>query len=427
MFSVGVSYTLRQIVAPLRHLRLVVMALVANFLLVPAWAVLITWLLRLDEPYEMGILLVSAAAGAPFLVKLVALSDGDVAFAGSLLVLLLPVTVIYMPLVVPLLVSSDAEADALAIASPLLLTNLLPLAVGVLVFTVLPAVANRVRPFLGPVSMVALIALVVLTVAANVGELVDVLGQRAIIAALLLIVGSFVIGFALGVPDHHRDEIGLATAQRNIAAATIVATQTVGDPATVVTVVVTSLVAMAVLFPLTTQLKKRFGSTAVRERANRLHRGRDLGPHKRCSHRKEPHEQGPGTNSAADPGPSRPDPARVRGNRRGPAVRTDHAVATAEGRAQCVAGPPRRCRLRCLEHVRWALPDADVRPAGGQGPAVHALPHDGDVFADAPCTAHGSQPPFGRHGSCLGHGQRCAGLHLPSGPTPRRRLPRCSG
>ena len=267
MFSVGVTYTLRQIVGPLRHVRLVILGLVANFLLVPAWAVLVTRVLQLDEPFEIGILLVAAAAGAPFLVKLVAMSDGDVAFAGSLVVLLLPVTVIYMPLVVPL-IAPDAEANALAIASPLLLTNLLPLAVGVVVLAALPSVAERLRPILGPVSTVTLVAVIILTVAANADDLLDVFGQRAIVAALLLIVGAFVIGFALGIPDHHKDETGLATAQRNVAAATVVATQTIGDPDTIVTVVVASTVSMVVLFPLTTQLKKRYGKTAVQARAN---------------------------------------------------------------------------------------------------------------------------------------------------------------
>lgn len=268
MLSVGLTYPLRQIVAPLRNQRLVVASLVANFLLVPAWAVLVTRLLSLDEPYAIGILLVSTAAGAPFLVKLVVMADGDVAFAGSLLVLFLPVTVLYMPLVVPL-IAANAETNALAIASPLLLTNLLPFAAGVMVLAAAPAAAARILPLLGPVSTVALIALFVLTVVGNRDDLVDVLGQRAIVAALLLVVGSFGIGFALGVPDKHRDEVALATAQRNVAAATIVATQTIGDPDTIVTVVVTSIVAMAVLFPVTIPLKRHFGQAAVRERAMR--------------------------------------------------------------------------------------------------------------------------------------------------------------
>lgn len=258
MLSVGVTYTLGQIVGPLRNVRLVVLALLANFVLVPAWALLVTNVLAIDEPYQVGLLLVASAAGAPFLVKLVTLSDGDVAFGASLLVLLLPTTVIYMPLVIPLIVP-EAEIDAMAIAGPLVLSNLLPLAVGVVVLAVAPAAAERMRPVLGPVSTVSLIVLVVLTVVTNAPELLDVVGQRAIVGALALIVGAFVIGVALGVPDHHRNEVGLATAQRNIAAATVVATQAVGNPDTLVTVVVTSTVSMAVLFPLTTQLKKRHG------------------------------------------------------------------------------------------------------------------------------------------------------------------------
>ncbi len=74
MFSVGVTYTLRQIVGPLRHPRLVALSLVANFVLVPAWALFLTSLLQVDEPYKVGILLVASAAGAPLLVKLVAMS-----------------------------------------------------------------------------------------------------------------------------------------------------------------------------------------------------------------------------------------------------------------------------------------------------------------------------------------------------------------
>lgn len=271
MLSVGLTYTWRQIVGPLTRIRLVVLALVANFVLVPAWALLITSVLDIAEPYTIGLLLVATAAGAPFLVKLVAMSDGDVAFSASLLVLLLPATVLYMPLVVPL-IAPDADVDAMAIATPLVLANLLPLAVGIVVLSLAPAVAEKLRPVLGPLSTGALVALVVLTVVANVEELLDVVGQRAIIGALVFIVGAFLIGFFVGVPDEHRDEVGLATAQRNIAAATVVATQAIGDADTLVTVVVTSTVSMAVLFPLTTQLKKHFGETAMA--AKRAHRER---------------------------------------------------------------------------------------------------------------------------------------------------------
>jgi ABC-type nitrate/sulfonate/bicarbonate transport system permease component len=49
--------------------------------------------------------------------------------------------------------------------------------------------------------------------------------------------------------EHLRDEMALATSQRGIAAAMVVATQTFEAPEVLVMVVVVSLVTMAVLFP----------------------------------------------------------------------------------------------------------------------------------------------------------------------------------
>lgn len=266
MASVGLTYSIGQILGPLRNHRLVLLGLLANFVLVPAWALLVAHLLSLDDPYRVGLLLVATAAGAPFLVKLTQAADGDVAFSASLLVLLLPATIVYMPLVVPF-IAPDAEIDAGAIAAPLFLATLAPLAVGIVVLALSPRVAGALRPVLGPLSTGLLITLVVLTVAANWSEVTSIVGEGVIVAALLLIVGSFVIGFVLGAPDHHKDETGLATAQRNIAAATVVATQAVGVPETVVTVVVTSTVSMVILFPLSFQLRKYFGETVRAERA----------------------------------------------------------------------------------------------------------------------------------------------------------------
>jgi BASS family bile acid:Na+ symporter len=87
MLSVGFSYTLREIIEPLRDVRGVLVALLANFFLVPLLAYAVTRLLTLEPAMEIGLILVSTAAGAPFLIKLTQLADGDLAFAGGLLVL----------------------------------------------------------------------------------------------------------------------------------------------------------------------------------------------------------------------------------------------------------------------------------------------------------------------------------------------------
>ena len=91
MLAMGLSLTVSQILAPLRRVRLVVLALVANFVLVPLLAFALTHLIPLSEPLKIGLILLGAAAGAPFLPKLAQFAHGNVAFSVGLMVLLMVV------------------------------------------------------------------------------------------------------------------------------------------------------------------------------------------------------------------------------------------------------------------------------------------------------------------------------------------------
>ncbi|RPI95252.1 MAG: hypothetical protein EHM39_11860, partial [Chloroflexi bacterium] len=88
MLSMGLSLTISQILAPLHSGRLVVMALLANFVVVPAAAYLISRVIPLSDPLQIGLLIVGAAAGAPFLPKLAQVAKANVAFAVGLMTLL---------------------------------------------------------------------------------------------------------------------------------------------------------------------------------------------------------------------------------------------------------------------------------------------------------------------------------------------------
>ena len=257
MLSVGFSYTVRELIEPLRNARLVVGALVANFVLVPLLAYAITGFLSLGEGREIGLLLAATAAGAPFLIKLTQAAKGDVGLASALLVFLLVITIVYMPIVVPL-IAPDAEVSAGAIAAPLVLTMLLPLVIGLFIDARFEGLADRLQPIMNRASSVSLVVLLAATILAHAGRILNVFGTGAILAALLFIIGSFILGYLLGMTGSGtREELGLATAQRNVAAATVVATQSFGDPDTLVMVVVTSITTMLVLFPLAGALGKR--------------------------------------------------------------------------------------------------------------------------------------------------------------------------
>jgi BASS family bile acid:Na+ symporter len=103
MLAMGTGLTLARITERLRNVRLVLLALLANFVLMPIGAEALAKVLRLDEPVEVGLLLLGCAAGGPFLPTFAERAKGDLAFAVSTMVLLMVVTVGYLPIVLPLL------------------------------------------------------------------------------------------------------------------------------------------------------------------------------------------------------------------------------------------------------------------------------------------------------------------------------------
>ena len=257
MLAMGAGLTVSQISAPLRNARLVVLALLANFVLMPLAALALAKVLWLDEPFGIGLLLLGCAAGAPFLPKLAELAKGNLAFAVGAMVLLMVVTVGYLPIVLPLLLSG-VTVDPWNIARSLVLLMLLPLAAGLALKVRYEDLARRVKPVLDLISNISLILLVLLITAANIDKVLQVFGTRGILAGLLFIALGFGIGWLLGGSDGDtRRVMALGTSQRNIAAALVVASQSFSDPKVVVMVIVVAIVGLIILMPLSRALANR--------------------------------------------------------------------------------------------------------------------------------------------------------------------------
>ena len=257
MLAVGVSLTVGQILTPLRNGRLVSLALLANFVLMPLGAFAIARLLRLDEPLGIALLLLGTAAGAPFLPKLASIAKSNLAFAVGLMVLLMVLTVAYMPLVLPLLLEG-VTVDPMKIARSLLLLMLLPLGVGLLVKARLGLLADKMRPLLNRTSSISLALLIVLLLVTNVRNVIALFGTRGILASILFLLGGAAIGWLLGGPAFGtKGVLALGTAQRNIAAALVVGGKNFDDPKVLVMVVVVAVVGLLILMPLARMLGAR--------------------------------------------------------------------------------------------------------------------------------------------------------------------------
>jgi len=261
MLAVGLSLTLGQILTPLRNVRLVSLALLVNFVLVPLTAFLIAKLLYLDQPLGVSLLLLGTAAGAPFLPLLARTAKGNLAFAVGLMVLLMVTTVGYMPLVLPLLLKG-VSVDPLLIGRSLVLLMLLPLTVGLLVKARFNAIAARAQPPLNRVSTLSLALLIILLLATNIQNVFSLFGTRGVLASILFIVAASGMGWIMGGPaPDTKGVLALGSAQRNIAAALVVAGQNFEDPRVVVMVVVVAIVGLLLLMPLARFLAKNLPQT----------------------------------------------------------------------------------------------------------------------------------------------------------------------
>jgi BASS family bile acid:Na+ symporter len=257
MLAVGMNLTPQAIIAPLCNLRLVALALALNFIVAPAFAWLLTIVIPLDPGHAAGMLLLSGAAGAPFLPKLVQNARGDSALAIALMALLTAGTLLFMPLALPWMIRGFT-ASASAIARPLLLMIVLPLACGMVVKGGAGSLAARTAPVFAMIGNIGLLLLAVLLVAANVRALLGVIGSGAILAATLYAVGLFVASWALGscMPGE-RGVLALATAARNFAAALVPVASSFSDPKVTIMLVVSAIVGLVVTFSAAAWVRHR--------------------------------------------------------------------------------------------------------------------------------------------------------------------------
>ena len=149
-------------------------------------------------------------------------AKANLGLAVGVMTLLMVVTIFFLPLVLPLLLTG-VEVDAGAIAKSLIVLMLIPLILGLLV----KSNCARHGPTLGagheqdrqpgnhdPAGGRA---------GLNVSSVISLIGTGGFLALLLFIVGSLLIGFAIGGRDPGvRNVTGLGTAQRNVSAALVV-------------------------------------------------------------------------------------------------------------------------------------------------------------------------------------------------------------
>lgn len=248
MVAAGLGLSVGDVLATFRRIRLMTGAILANFVVAPAVAFALTQLVPLDRSHAIGLLLLGAAAGAPFLPKLAERAKGDAAFSVGLMLLLMLGSVVFMPLVLPNLIPGLSAAPW-PILRPLLFTMLFPIAIGMFIKHCSDRWATKLRAVVTLMSNVSMILVVLLLISCHFEAMIGTIGSGAIAVALAFVTISLLSGYALGGPAARtRAVLGLGTGQRNIAAALLIATQNFpANPDVVVMLVVSTFAGLGVL------------------------------------------------------------------------------------------------------------------------------------------------------------------------------------
>ena len=256
MLNVGLTQKPSAISEHLKNWPFVVKMLAVNFVFAPLLMIGALYLAPFNPAFKAGLLIFSLGAGAPFLIKLTQTAKHDLALGAAVMMLLMVVTVIYIPVVLPL-VLSGVSVSALAIARALLLQMLLPIGVGMLIAYVLPGLSKKLQPLVGGVGNIAMYAMVVATVAGYFPNLLQIVGTGAFLFGLVFVAAAFGLGYLAGFgKDHLEDVGGLGTAQRNTAAGVIVAIQNFSDPNVFVMLTLANMLGIIMLLVLARSLSR---------------------------------------------------------------------------------------------------------------------------------------------------------------------------
>jgi BASS family bile acid:Na+ symporter len=257
MLATGLTLTVPAIIAPLRNLRLVLIALALNFLFAPFFAWLLTVVIPLDRGHAIGLLLLGGAAGAPFLPKVVETARGDLALSAALMGLLTLGTILFLPFALPVMIPGS-EAKPWSIAGPLVLLIVLPLAGGMCIKSWAATLAARCAPVLAKIGNAALLLLFVLLVTLNFRALLGVLGSGAILACLVFFAGLFIVGWLVGGANLQvRGALGLSTTARNFGAALVPAGSSFTDPKVTIMIIVGAIVCLVIAFAAAGWVRRR--------------------------------------------------------------------------------------------------------------------------------------------------------------------------
>jgi len=220
LLDMGLKLKLREALGGLRNVRFVVLSLLWGFVLCPALGYALTKVIPLEQPYAIGMILLGMAPCAPFLPTMAEKARGDLAYAAAFMLLASLVTVVYMPLAVPVMVKG-LTTDAWTIAKPLVFFLMVPLAIGLTIQRVSASTAAKLEPIVKKTTGIDTLLMLVMCIVVYAKGFLGAVGTYAIGTLILFftLATAASYGLSFGLPQNQKSVLALGMATRNLGAA----------------------------------------------------------------------------------------------------------------------------------------------------------------------------------------------------------------
>jgi BASS family bile acid:Na+ symporter len=261
MLALGLSQTVKQIIEPLKNVRLTISAIVASYIILPLLAASIARLFGLDPALRYGLVLVAMAAGAEAGPIFTAKSNANVSLSGGILAMSIGITIIYLPLMLGMLLP-DVHFDVGKLLLKLILTIVAPLLLGLFIRSRFAKIAHTAEKYLHMISRLFMILLLFTLIGLYYKQIIGLFGTYAILAGAVFVVAGFGIGYLLGWPEEQstRLAMGFMHGARNLSVAVIAASSAFSDqPNVMLMIAVMAILMLGILIPLSFMLKIKPG------------------------------------------------------------------------------------------------------------------------------------------------------------------------
>lgn len=195
--SLGMTFSVKQILQPLKRGWLLIGTVIVNSLLAPLVAIGVGYLFPLTSEARVGLAIVTIAAAGPAGLKACQLAKrADMAMAVSFTIVLQVVNIVVAPLWAVAIVKG-AKVGPWSIVVDLLFLVLLPLIVGLILRARYAEHRDAWKAGLEKISNIALYIALLAGLAANWQAVVTILGTWVILASTVIVIVYIVLGWVI--------------------------------------------------------------------------------------------------------------------------------------------------------------------------------------------------------------------------------------